>query len=98
MLGPQTWGRHPDIYLPDLDSKPVCDLNILSSVQAEVAGEDGGQRPSLVIGGGGHELQEMSVTKSQPVFFIRIDVPPSAHLPEPPNQPPPQFSFLLCIL
>lgn len=39
-LPPRFWGRHANIYLPDHDSKPVCDLNIVS-VQAEAEGEWG---------------------------------------------------------
>lgn len=50
MLGPQTWGWHHNIYLPDLDSKPVCDLNIVS---ISAGWEDGGQSLSLVMGEGG---------------------------------------------
>lgn len=100
MLGPQTWGRHPDIYLPDLDSKPVCDLNIVI-VSAGCRGGGGwGPKTQPCHWGGGmrYSLQEMSVTKSQPVSFIHIGAPHPLTILNQQNSLLPNSSFLLQIL
>lgn len=99
MLGPQTWGRHPNIYLPDFDSKPVCDLNIVIVNAGRSGGGEWGPKTQPCHRGRGHEISSpRNICDKVSACIIYLHrCAPSTHLPEPPNKSF-QFSFLLHIL